>query len=100
MDVIRAKRYGKPSTGAFKHNSVSETYPDRGSIHVGCSTKARNPNNAMNTERVEDDKTWTRAGAETIFIALFVVGVKYVNEVANSGITARDDSGVDALTGF
>lgn len=32
------------------------------------------------------------------FIALFVVGVRYVNEEANSGITMRDDRGRDGVS--
>lgn len=74
--------------------------PERGSIHVGCSAKARNPNRVINTERVKNDKMWTCEGAETAFIALFVVGVKYVNEAAKSGITTRDDRGIDGVSVF
>jgi len=79
---------------------MKRSRPNRGSIHVGCWVKARNPNNTMNIERVENDKTWTCAGAETAFIALFVVGEKYVNEAANSGITTSDDRGNDGVSTF
>lgn len=74
--------------------------PNRGSAHVGCSMKARNPNSVMNTERVKNDKTCICEGAEAAFIALVVVGVKYVNEAARSGITTRDDRGIDGVSVF
>ena len=34
------------------------------------------------------------------FTALFAVGVKYVNEAANSGMTTRDDRGSDGVSMF
>jgi len=52
----------------------------------------------MNPERVKNDRTWTCEGAETAFIALFAVGVKYVREAANSGITTSDDRGSDGVS--
>ena len=67
--------------------------PNRGSIHVGCSVKARNPNKAVNPESAKNDGTKNCEGAGMVFIALLAVGVKYVNEAANRGITMRDDSG-------
>jgi len=79
---------------------MKRSRPNRGSIHVGCSTKARNPNNTVNIERVKNDRTWTCEGAETAFIALFVVGEKYVNEAANSGMIMRDDRGIDGVSVF
>jgi hypothetical protein len=54
----------------------------------------------MNAERVRNDKAWICEGADTAFVAAFVVGVKYVNEAANSGITTRDDRGVDGVSMF
>ena len=62
--------------------------------------KAKNPNNVMNTERVKNDKTWGCKGEEMAFIALFVVGVKYVNEAARSGIATRDERGIDGVSMF
>ena len=74
--------------------------PNRGSTHVGCSTKARNPNKAMNPESAKNDRAKKCEGAETAFIALFAVGVKYVNEAANRGITMKDDRGGDGISMF
>jgi hypothetical protein len=54
----------------------------------------------MNTESVKNDRAWTCEGEEMAFIALFAVGVKYVNEAANSGITTRDDRGSDGVSMF
>ena len=79
---------------------MKRSRPNSGSIHVGCSTKARNPNNTVNIERVKNDRTWTCEGAETAFITLFVVGEKYVNEAANNGITTRDGKGIDGASVF
>ena len=79
---------------------MQQSKPNRGSIHVGCSEKARNPNKALNPESVKNDRAYTGGGAEITFIALFAVGVTYVNEAANNGITTRDDKGSDGVSTF
>lgn len=54
----------------------------------------------MNTESVKNDRGYTCEGEGRAFTALFAVGVKYVNETANSGITIKDDSGTDGVSVF
>ena len=49
----------------------------------------------MNIERVKNDRTWTCARAETIFITLFVVG-----EIGQRRGQKWDDRGIDEVTAF
>jgi len=62
--------------------------------------KARNPNKVTNTVSAKNDRGYSCGGAEMAFIALFAVGVKYVNEAARSGIATRDDRGSDGVSTF
>ena len=54
----------------------------------------------VNTESIKNDKGWTCEGEGRAFTALFAVGVKYVKEAANSGITTNDDRGSDGVSVF
>lgn len=54
----------------------------------------------MNAESIKNDGGWACEGEGRTFTTLFAVGVKYVKEAANNGITTNDDRGSDGVSVF